>query len=378
MAKKKSVGKNDLVRMDIGKLREDAKIPLEKFLSKKLKEIGENSKRPNILICGYTGVGKTTLLQKIFGEHIISSKKIDHGRPCTKEFRQYQNELVSIYDSAGLEHGQMEKDFKEKTQEFVRSKQDDPNVDEHIHLVWYCIDGPGARVSTCDKSLIRDIFPNVIVVVTKNDFTKEVQRKAIKKRLKNIGVKEKQIVYTSEYDPKSILNLVDLSYEFLPEAYKDAFLSAQMVDLEKKKKKCLMIIHGAAVSAAAVGAANPLPVGDAAIIVPIQGAMIASIGGIFVGLRKEVAKGSLLPVFAKVAGTMAASNLTKLIPGFGQAIQAVVAGAFTETIGRIALNHFEKCAKAKIENKPMPEFVFDKEEFKAIFKSIKLQKKSYK
>jgi hypothetical protein len=41
-----------------------------------------------------------------------------------------------------------------------KSGQEDPTTDDsHIHLVWYCIQGCGARVTDTDKKLILDIFP---------------------------------------------------------------------------------------------------------------------------------------------------------------------------------------------------------------------------
>ena len=92
----------------------------------------------------------------------------------------YENELVRIWDSKGLENGEAEEVFTAHTRDFVREKQRDPDVDNHIHLVWYTIQGSGARVTDCDLNLIRNIFnpEHVIVVVTKNDATRPRQKDA--------------------------------------------------------------------------------------------------------------------------------------------------------------------------------------------------------
>ena len=206
------------------------------------------------------------------------------------------------------------------------------------------------------------------MVGTKNDIAKQVQRDGIKKKLIDNGINANRIIYTSEEDVNSITSLVDLSYEILPTAYQDAFISAQKVSLKKKKEKCENIIHTAALAAAGVGAI-PIPISDAALITPIQVSMIVSMGMIM-GISKETAKSIFLPVIAKTVGILTASSLSKLIPGLGSAIQAGVAAALTEAVGWISLNYFEQCAIANIEGRPMPEFVFNDKEFGKIVEEV--------
>ena len=100
-------------------------------------------KRPNILVCGYTGSGKSSLVKAILGD-VVPDSAIGDGAPKTMGYDCYENDLVRIWDSKGLELGETEASFTEETRRFVRSRQDDPNVDNHIHLVWYTIQGPGA------------------------------------------------------------------------------------------------------------------------------------------------------------------------------------------------------------------------------------------
>jgi len=355
--------------IDREKLEQESQYSSEELLENKLKEKKVEFKRPNILISGYTGAGKTTLLQKIFGKELVPDSMIGHFEPRTAGFDKYENAMLKIYDSAGLVLGQTEENFLNTAKEFVEGKQEDPNVDNHIHLVWYCISLPGARVEECDLSLIKNIFPNVIVVGTKNDIAKPNQRDGILQKLKANGVKEGRIIYTSEEDNDSIMRLIDLSYELLPSAYKDAFISAQKLSIKKKREKCELIIHGAAGSAAAVGAI-PIPMSDAAIITPIQTGMIVGMGMIM-GIPEGMAKKIFLPVVARTIGIMTASSLIKLFPVIGSAIQAGIAAALTEAVGWISLNYFEQCAIASIEDRPMPDFVFNQQEFKTIFEEMK-------
>lgn len=336
-------------------------------------------KRPNILVCGYTGSGKSSLVKALLGD-VVPDDAIGDGRPKTMGYDCYENSLVRIWDSKGLENGEAEEKFTEETRQFVRKCQSDPNVDNHIHLVWYTIQGSGARVTDCDLNLIHNIFnpEHVIVVVTKNDVTRPRQRESLIEALKNAGISQSRIVFTSDAESGSIgcKDLMHLSYEMLPDAYKDAFIEAQRIDKEArikaimaKKGKAKGIITTAVTAAAAAGAI-PIPLSDATVLVPIQVTMIASLAGLY-GLRQEAVKQAALPFVAKLVGIFVASSLLKLIPGLGSAINATVAGTLTGAMGLFVRTNFENAAIAKVEGRPMPELTFDVELFKKFFAEYK-------
>ena len=156
-------------------------------------------KRPNILVCGYTGSGKSSLVKAILGD-VVPDSAIGDGAPRTMGYDCYENDLVRIWDSKGLELGETEGSFTEETRRFVRSRQESPNVDDHIHLVWYTIQGPGARVTECDRNLIRNIFntKNVIVVITKSDITRPNQKAALQQVIMDSGIPADRIIFTCD------------------------------------------------------------------------------------------------------------------------------------------------------------------------------------
>ena len=332
-------------------------------------------KRPNILVCGYTGSGKSSLAKAILGD-IVPDHAIGDGRPQTMGYDCYENELVRIWDSRGLESGETEEAFTAQTRQFVRERQNDPNVDNHIHLVWYTIQGAGARVTDCDLNLIRNIFnsDHVIVVVTKADITRPPQQDALKKTLLDAGVPAERIIFTSDADSGAAgcQELMRLSHQLLPEAYRDAFLEAQRIDLEARRQAVLAkrgkakAIVATAVTAAAGAGAIPIPLSDAAVLIPIQITMIASLAALY-GLRQEAIKQSALPFVAKLVGVFASSSLLKLIPGLGSAVNAAVAATLTGAMGRFVRGNFEETALAKIEGRPAPNLVFDVELFKKFY-----------
>lgn len=60
-------------------------------------------KVPNILICGQTGVGKSSIVNYLFNETVAVSG--DNGEPCTRGITLFRNDTVNIYDSEGYEIG---------------------------------------------------------------------------------------------------------------------------------------------------------------------------------------------------------------------------------------------------------------------------------
>lgn len=332
-------------------------------------------KRPTILVCGYLGTGKTSLIKGICGPEIVPEHAVKHGARGTTDYTPYENEFVRFWDSMGLEPGEKEEGFVARTHAFVRERQSDPNVDNHIHLVWYCIQGSGARVTETDKRLIKDIFSNVIVLITKNDITRENQRQALQHELEKAGVRKDRLLFCSETDPDSLRAIVQLSKELLPEAFRDAWLSAQLVDLDAKKAKAQAIIHTAAASAAAAGGLNPLP-GDALLITPIQTGMVVSLAYLY-GFPAEAIKGLMLPAIAEAAGVLTVGGLLKAFPGLGGVIEATIAGALTEVIGQLANTYLVKTCEARLHGKPMPAFALAFDTIgEKVWQAIRMKKKA--
>jgi len=356
---------------------------VEQLLEKELNKVWQTCpKRPTILVCGYTGTGKSSLLRAILGD-IVPEEAIGTGKPRTMGFDCYESDLIKVYDSKGLEAGETEEAFTEVVRKFIRERQDDPVLDNHIHLVWYTIQGPGARVTDCDKNLIRKLFrkEDVIAVVTKADITRENQKEGLKRELMQTGLPEERIIFTSDEDSGSIgcKELMRLSYEMLPAAYKDAFMEAQRIDIEAKveairaKRSKASAIIATAVAAATATGAVPIPGPDAPILVAEQTAMIGSFAALY-RLASEALSKAYLPLLAKAAGLLTVSAITKVVPGLGSAVSATVAGSLTAAMGWYVQRDFEQIAIAKATGGPMPELRVDLEEFYKFLKNKEYEK----
>ena len=100
-------------------------------------------KHLNLQIIGKTGVGKSTLVNAIFGEKVADVKK---GEPCTMETKCYESEkydFIRIYDTRGIEISKdfdIEKVFNETLKD-IKEKCEKNEPDNLIHCLLYCFTG---------------------------------------------------------------------------------------------------------------------------------------------------------------------------------------------------------------------------------------------
>jgi uncharacterized protein (DUF697 family)/ethanolamine utilization protein EutP (predicted NTPase) len=341
----------------------------EKGIRDGIRQEEESIQRPTILVCGYTGSGKTTLIQKICGADIVPDDAIKHGEPGTQDYVPYENKLIKFWDSRGLEPGDGEDNFINMTQDFITELRRDSDVAKHIHLVWYCVQGSGARVTDTDIRLMKEIFPTaqVLCLITKKDAARGPQIPDMTKRIKITGINDRNIIPISDTDDKSLRQVVDRSLDLLPEAYQKAFVSAQVLNVEMKKKAAGAIIHSAGASALATGMI-PIPGADAPILATIQTAMLGSLAVLY-NIKSEALKTVIGPALAQVLGVATANSLIKLIPGLGNIVAGTVAASITEALGWLAQTYLEACALAKLQGDPIPEINID---LSTIFKGIKI------
>jgi len=112
---------------------------------------------------------------------------------------------------------------------------------------------------------------------------------------------------------------------------------------KKQKDKCHTIIHAAAVAAsgAATGLAQ-IPGADNAAILPIQVAMVVSLGEVFgKSVTKTTATSLLSTALASTAGRFISQVLIGWIPGVGNMVNAGTAFTVTEAVGWSIANHFD-------------------------------------
>ena len=115
---------------------------------------------------------------------------------------------------------------------------------------------------------------------------------------------------------------------------------------KNQRRKCHAIIHGASVSAGAIGAGlAQIPGSDNAIITPIQIGMTIALGKVFdIEMSEGAARGAVASGIAGMIGRTASQVLIGWIPGVGNITNAITATSVTETLGWIIADEFAKQA----------------------------------
>ena len=127
-----------------------------------------------ILVCGKTGVGKSTLINKVFGvEMTEESTSYSQGtHDINKAFESPNHPGLLIHDSRGWQAGSdKELDLIAK---FLRHRAFQKDPAESLHVIWFCVDSDVSRIEEADKRTFETIaqFSHhvpVFVIGTKKD-----------------------------------------------------------------------------------------------------------------------------------------------------------------------------------------------------------------
>lgn len=311
--------------------------------------------RYNLAIFGKTGTGKSTLINAIFGQNIA---KTGMGKPVTAglEYFEHPDGILGVYDSQGFETGVAGDSVLAQLETIITDSRNKP-LNQQIHAAWYTLRWSDRRFEQSQASFVRrlaELGIPVIFVLTQVPINATGEYHADAVELAEyvesmlLPLSPANSVYLTNALPDDFhgtpvhgLNeLLDATFETAPEAVHNALTAAQYIDLERKKRSATKIVKGASASALATGA-TPIPFSDAAILVPLQIAMIARISTIYnvsssTSQTATLVGSLMLASGATTAGRWLVSSLLRVVPG-GQipamAISGTVAAGLTSAMG---------------------------------------------
>jgi uncharacterized protein (DUF697 family) len=309
----------------------------------------------NILVCGKSGVGKSTLVNAVFGRDLAA---VGVGEPVTDRAAWYGEPgfPVRLLDTRGLEAGDYA-GSRAALDDAVAAARRETAAERQLHLAWLCIDNGAGRIEPADRALARMLAGHgvpAVVVLTKGWEDRGMEALA-KEALPDLPV-VRVVAATRQFrggatiPPAGLARLVEESERLLPDGHRGAFAAAQSVAIEPKVRAARRVIDGATVAAAGA-AATPIPFVGWAALVPIMIAMVAGISRtVGVAVQEERLAGIAISVAGALATGFGArgaaafgANLLKLVPGVGTVaggvITAAVAGTMTKAMGEAYLDY---------------------------------------
>lgn len=311
---------------------------------KEWQEQAEKIGRFNLAIFGKTGVGKSTLINAIFGEEVAPTGV---GRPVTMDsnFYEHRDGFLGVFDSRGLEIGKDTEAVIAELEAEMKKRREGPLSDQ-IHVAWYCFRADGRRFEDTEAEFIRRLdklglpIVGVLTQVSLRDGkyhpdSEKLADEIAALNLPIVGGRPVMVMAAGDTfenrDEHGLKDLLDATFRVAPEGVEAALIAAQKVDMGRKRKQAKDVARISAATALAV-AAIPIPVASAGLLIPIQLGMMARIAAIY-GVRVETASlaAAAATTVATAAGRAAFVSLLKLIPGAGWAVGGVIGGAIASS-----------------------------------------------
>lgn len=326
---------------------------VEEILHKTKEEVA-NMHPINILLAGKTGVGKSTLINNVFRERLAATGV---GKPVTQHLRRISKEHIPIvlYDTKGLElKEETQKKVKKEIFDTIKNKKE-LGIKEAIHVAYYCINANSSRIEQMEIDMIRELSEQipVIIVLTQSMGEPAEEFKSYIENLNlnvvsviNILAEDFHITEDMVIPAFGLTELIQTTFEIIPEETKEAFNNAQQVDIALKAKSARSWAVKYIVSSFGIGFV-PIPFSDASLLVPMQIGLLAHITAIF-GISMD--KATITSLVAAIGGTGGAtfagryivSNIVKFIPGVGTIAGGFISGTTASMVTTaLAMSYIE-------------------------------------
>ena len=140
----------------------------------------------NILLMGYTGVGKSTLLNYLAGETLAEAGISSSAGGMTRGINKYPITLSGqpcvVSDSEGLE-AKNERYWNDLMSKELLDDDCEKDISDWYHIVVYCIGANGGRVQDIEIDMMHRLDEagyGVVVALTKSDLASDEEIDAMK------------------------------------------------------------------------------------------------------------------------------------------------------------------------------------------------------
>lgn len=330
--------------------------------------------RGNVLVIGNSGVGKSTLINSVLGE-----EKAETGwgtKGTTKELAIFESEKIPfrIIDTVGFEPSLI-KEMKAigAVKKWSKDSAKEGHEDNQINVIWFCVEGTSSKLF---PKIIKDLSRAtsmwetvpIIVVITKSysvpDREKNIEmvnnafakQKSFSKNLRKVipVVASTYVLNDNAYAaPEGITELLDATNELMPEGIKAGESDIAVFKLNRKRAMAHGIA-GVSTTAAVIVGAVPIPFADAAILMPIEIALVNALGQIYGIAKNEESKqffNSIVEVGTVGTAAKTALSALKAIPGVNlgaSVLNAIIAGSFVAALGEGTIYAFEQVYLGKM------------------------------
>lgn len=335
--------------------------------------------RFNLAVVGKTGVGKSTLINAIFGRDVAETGV---GKPVTADSTLHLDSegVFGFYDTRGLEVGPDSEAIIGELRDLVSH---DKPLESRVHALWYCVNAQGSRIEKSEIDFLRHLAildVPVILVLTRATMRQSRFHPTVDSLMQFArdealpvvdGIAFPVMAADDDFDDVAshgLQALLDVTRRVVPKAVEQAVIAAQHIDLKAKKS---LVDQAITVAGGAAGATalSPIPFSSAAILVPIQTGLMMRIAKIY-GVPVDTALVSAMAATSAstAVGRTIAANLLKFIPGLGTlaggAINATVATSMTVALGYSWQSICHRHASGDIDLETLPA-----EELASIFRS---------
>eukprot|EP01126_Amoeba_proteus_P033389 TRINITY_DN3279_c0_g1_i7.p1 TRINITY_DN3279_c0_g1~~TRINITY_DN3279_c0_g1_i7.p1 ORF type:complete len:552 (+),score=107.38 TRINITY_DN3279_c0_g1_i7:149-1804(+) len=161
-------------------------IELVRHLEDAYRAVSNSLSKPNVLVTGITGSGKSSLINSMFGRKVAETGS---GVPITQHFTKYESDDLKtvIYDSKGLEHGQY-MNFIKSTKAFF--DEHSATSKDAIHVVWYIVNTAHTRFEPFEQELCEELFSDIPVffLLNKSDISTEQDRNELRRIIEGMNL----------------------------------------------------------------------------------------------------------------------------------------------------------------------------------------------